>query len=213
MGNEQLRKIFWMVAGSVLLAFSYYHINFQNHLAEGGFVGLALLGKYTFDWSPVMTVLCMDIPVFIAAWFFKGRTFILNTVIATGVFSLTYEMCELFSPWNMDLGGNMVLAAVLSGILTGLGSGLVLRHGGASGGDDILAIFFSRMMKLSIGTVFIIFDIVVLLLSLFFLPLANTLYTILAVSIAGKVITWIVQVGTTRRRSIPVRTAVRHQHG
>lgn len=213
MGNEQLRKIFWMMVGSMLLAFSYYHINFQNHLAEGGFVGLALLGKYTFNWSPALTVLCMDVPVFIAAWFFKGRTFIMNTAIATGVFSLTYEMCERFSPWNMNLGGNMVLAAVLSGLLTGLGAGLVLRHGGASGGDDILALFLSRITKLSIGTVFIIFDIVVLLLSLFFLPLVDTLYTILAVSIAGKVITWMVQVGTTRDRSIPVRPAVQHQHG
>ncbi|MCY7487166.1 YitT family protein [Paenibacillus alvei] len=213
MGNEQLRKIFWMMVGSMLLAFSYYHINFQNHLAEGGFVGLALIGKYTFNWSPALTVLCMDVPVFIAAWFFKGRTFIMNTAIATGVFSLTYEMCERFSPWNMNLGGNMVLAAVLSGLLTGLGAGLVLRHGGASGGDDILALFLSRITKLSIGTVFIIFDIVVLLLSLFFLPLVDTLYTILAVSIAGKIITWTVQVGTIRDRSIPVRPAVQHQHG
>ncbi|WGU96890.1 YitT family protein [Paenibacillus dendritiformis] len=212
--NEQLRHIVWMLLGSMLLAFSYYHINFQNHLAEGGFVGLALIGKYTFDWSPALTVLMLDIPVFIAAWFFQGRRFIMNTAMATGVFSLTYELCERYSPWVMNFGSNMVLAAVVSGVLTGFAAGIVLRHGGATGGDDIVALFISRWTKLSVGTVFIIIDIVVLLVSLFYLPLWDTLYTILAVSIGGKVITWIVQAGVPRR-AVPVRsqTAVHHQHG
>lgn len=212
--NEHLRHIVWMLLGSMLLAFSYYHINFQNHLAEGGFVGLALIGKYTFDWSPALTVLMLDIPVFIAAWFFKGRRFIMNTAMATGVFSLTYELCERYSPWAMNFGSNMVLAAVVSGVLTGFAAGIVLRHGGATGGDDIVALFISRWTKLSVGTVFIIIDIVVLLVSLFYLPLWDTLYTILAVSIGGKVITWTVQAGVPRR-AVPVRsqTAVHHQHG
>lgn len=212
--NEQLRHIVWMLLGSMLLAFSYYHINFQNHLAEGGFVGLALIGKYTFDWSPALTVLMLDIPVFIAAWFFKGRRFIMNTALATGVFSLTYELCERYSPWAMNFGTNMVLAAVVSGVLTGFAAGIVLRHGGATGGDDIVALFISRWTKLSVGTVFIIIDIVVLLVSLFYLPLSDTLYTILAVSIGGKVITWTVQAGVPQR-AVPVRsqTAVHHQHG
>lgn len=212
--NEQLRHIVWMLLGSMLLAFSYYHINFQNHLAEGGFVGLALIGKYTFDWSPALTVLMLDIPVFIAAWFFQGRRFIMNTAMATGVFSLTYELCERYSPWVMNFGSNMVLAAVVSGVLTGFAAGIVLRHGGATGGDDIVALFISRWTKLSVGTVFIIIDIVVLLVSLFYLPLWDTLYTILAVSIGGKVITWTIQAGVPRR-AVPVRsqTAVHHQHG
>lgn len=212
--NEQLRHIVWMLLGSMLLAFSYYHINFQNHLSEGGFVGLALIGKYTFDWSPALTVLMLDIPVFIAAWFFKGRRFIMNTAMATGVFSLTYEICERYSPWVMNFGSNMVLAAVVSGLLTGFAAGIVLRHGGATGGDDIVALFISRLTKLSVGTVFMIIDIMVLLVSLFYLPLWGTLYTILAVSIAGKVITWTVQAGVPRR-AVPVRsqTAVHHQHG
>ncbi|MDU5142203.1 MAG: YitT family protein [Paenibacillus dendritiformis] len=212
--NEQLRHIVWMLLGSMLLAFSYYHINFQNHLAEGGFVGLALIGKYTFDWSPALTVLMLDIPVFIAAWFFQGRRFIMNTALATGVFSLTYELCERYSPWVMNFGSNMVLAAVVSGVLTGFAAGIVLRHGGATGGDDIVALLISRLTKISVGTVFMLIDIAVLLVSLFYLPLWDTLYTILAVSIAGKVITWTVQAGVPQR-AVPVRsqTAVHHQHG
>ncbi|UHA73993.1 YitT family protein [Paenibacillus sp. 481] len=217
--KEQLRNVIWMIFGAVLLAFSYYHINFQNNLAEGGFVGLALLGKYVFDWSPALTVLLLDIPIFIAAWFLKGRTFIMNTAIAAGVFSLSYDLFERFSPLVMNFGENMVLAAVTSGLLTGLAAGIVLRSGGATGGDDIMALFLSRVTRLSVGTVFIIFDIAVLLISMFYLPLADTLYTILAVSIAGKVITWTVQAGIPQQvetkpvKVRPATTATVQQHG
>ncbi|MGZ9584715.1 YitT family protein [Paenibacillus marinisediminis] len=204
-----------MMLGSMLLAFSYYHINFQNNLAEGGFVGLALIGKYTFDWSPAITVLCLDIPVFIVAWFLKGHKFIMNTALATVVFSLTYELCERYSTLVIDLSSSMLLAAILAGVLTGFGAGIVLRHGGATGGDDILALYVSKVTKLSVGTVFILFDVAVLLVSLAFLPLMDTLYTILSVSIAGQVITWTVQFGVHRRPVISVKPApkAQHQHG
>lgn len=213
--SEALRKISWIVFGSVLLAFSYYHINFQNNLAEGGFVGLALIGKYTFDWSPAITVLCLDIPVFIVAWFLKGHKFIMNTAIASGVFSLTYELCEKYSTIVIDFGSNMLFAAIIAGLLTGFAAGIVLRNGGASGGDDILALFVSKVTKLSIGTVFILFDVAVLLVSLAFLPLMDTLYTILSVSIAGQVITWTTQFGVHRRPVVTVKPApkAQHQHG
>lgn len=213
--NEVLTKLSWIVFGSVLLAFSYYHINFQNNLAEGGFVGLALIGKYTFDWSPAITVLLLDIPVFIVACFFKGHRFIMNTAIATAAFSLTYELCERYSTLVIDLGSSMLFAAVLAGVLTGLGAGIVLRNGGATGGDDILAMFVSKVTKLKIGTVFILFDVAVLLVSLAFLPLMDTLYTILSVSIAGQIITWTVQFGVHRRPTVAVVPAPKahHQHG
>ena len=209
--NEAFIKLCWIVFGSVLLAFSYYHINFQNNLAEGGFVGLALIAKYTFDWSPAITVLLLDIPVFIIAWFFKGHKFIMNTAIATAVFSLTYDLCERYSALVIDLSSNMIFTAVVAGILTGLGAGIVLRNGAASGGDDILALFVSKWTKLSVGTVFILFDVAVLFISLAFLPLMDTLYTILSVSIAGQVITWTVQFGV-RRPAVSVAPAPKAQH-
>jgi len=65
-----------------------------------------------------------------------------------------------------------------------------LRYGGATGGDDILAVLLSRQIGLSIGTVFLLLDALVLSLSLWYLPIRETLYTILAVTIASQVINW-----------------------
>lgn len=189
------RQLLIMLLGSFLLAFAYYHINFQNGLSEGGFVGLALLGKYLFDLPPALTMLVLDIPIFILAIWLKGRKFIAHTLVASMSFSLFYELCDRFSPLRMDFGSNLLMAAVLSGLLTGFGAGLVIRAGGATGGDDILSLMISQWSGLKIGTVFMTMDAIVLVVSLLYLPLKETMFTILAVMIAGQMITWTVQYG------------------
>lgn len=187
---SKLAPIVIMLFGTFLLAFAYYHINFQNHLSEGGFVGLSLLGKYVLGVNPALSMLVLDIPVILIAMFLKGRTFVMNTLLATFSFSIFYELLERYSVLVIDLHNNLLLAALLSGLVTGFATGLVLRFGGATGGDDIMSLLISRWSGLKVGTVFILMDAVVLLLSLFYLPLKETLFTILAVGIAGQTITF-----------------------
>ncbi|WP_055107633.1 YitT family protein [Paenibacillus ihumii] len=188
-------QVTMLLLGTFLLAFTYYHINFQNGLAEGGFVGLALLGKYLFDWPPALSMILLDIPVLVAAVFLKGRKFIANTLFASLAFSAFYELCEQFSPLTLNLQGNLPMAALLSGVFTGIGAGVVLRVGGATGGDDMLSLMISERSGLKIGTVFILMDALVLGISLIYLPFTETVFTIMAVLIAGKTITWTVNCG------------------
>ncbi|AWB45142.1 hypothetical protein DCC85_13505 [Paenibacillus sp. CAA11] len=203
-----VRQIGMILFGTFVLSFTYYHINFQNGLAEGGFVGMALLGKYLFNLPPGLTSFLLDLPVFAIAWFLKGRAFMVNTLIGSAAFSGFYELCERFSPLQFQFHHNLLLAALLSGVLTGIGAGLVLRYGGATGGDDILSLCLSQWSGLKIGTVFILLDAVVLGISLIYLPLMETLFTILAVSIAGKVITWTVSYGRKDLRPVRVPLAI-----
>lgn len=176
--------------GACLLAFAYYHINYQNHLSEGGFVGLGLLAKYAFDVSPALMMLALDIPLLLVAWLVKGRQFIWNTVIASLAFTGFYEAFEMFSPIVMDMSSMMPVASLLSGVLTGLGTGLVLRYGAATGGDDILTLLLSKYTGLTVGTIFLLMDVMVLSLSFWYVPLKEMMYTVLAVFISSRVINW-----------------------
>ncbi|CAM4243024.1 YitT family protein [Paenibacillus typhae] len=192
-----------ILSGTLLLAFTYYHINYQNHLTEGGFVGLALLGKYVLGISPSVSTLLLDIPVLIIAMIFKGRSFVVNTFISVAAFTLFYGLMERYSGWVIDLQDNLPLAALLSGVLTGLGAGLVLRGGGASGGDDILSLLISEWKGIKVGTVFILMDVIVLALSLIYMPVKETLYTVMAVVVAGYVITLTTSLGRPKLNKVP----------
>ncbi len=206
--QTQVQQLIVMLLGTFLLAFSYYHINFQNNLSEGGFMGLALLGKYAFNLSPSVTILLLDIPVFFIALFVKGRRFLYNAILASTAFSVFYELCERFSPIVLDLSHHMLAAAILSGLATGFSAGIVLRFGGATGGEDILSLFISKHTGLSVGSIFILIDATVLLISLFFLPFAEVMYTLLAVGIAGKVITWTFEYGKDSNKDVPAAVHV-----
>lgn len=195
--RQQFAQLSLILFGSCLLAFAYYHINFQNHLSEGGFVGLALLAKYGFNLPPAATMLVLDIPLFIMAWLLKGRQFIWNTILASLGFSGFYELFERFSPIVINLSDYMPVASLLSGVLTGLATGIVLRFGAATGGDDIMSVLLSKYTGLSIGTIFLLLDCMVLSLSFLYLPVKEVLYTILAVLIASRVINWTIGKGTT----------------
>ncbi|ETT44330.1 MULTISPECIES: YitT family protein [Paenibacillus] len=192
-----------ILTGTLLLAFTYYHINYQNHLTEGGFVGLSLLGKYVLGISPSLSILILDIPVLIIAIIFKGKSFVVNTFISVVAFTVFYGLMERYSGWVIDLQDNLPVAALLSGVLTGLGAGMVLLGGGASGGDDILSVLISEWKGIKVGTVFILMDVIVLAFSLFYMPLRETLYTVMAVVVAGYVITFTTSLGRRKLVQAP----------
>jgi len=196
--------------GACLLAFAYYHINYQNHLSEGGFVGLGLLAKYAFNMSPALMMLLLDIPLLLVAWLVKGRQFIWNTVIASLAFTGFYEAFDMFSPIVMDMSSMMPVASLLSGVLTGLGTGLVLRFGAATGGDDILTLLLSKYTGLTVGTIFLLMDVMVLSLSFWYVPMKEMMYTILAVFISSRVINW--SMGKGAASSEEVQPAHGHGH-
>jgi uncharacterized membrane-anchored protein YitT (DUF2179 family) len=200
MRKQSVQSVLIILLGTFILAFGYYHFNFQNNFSEGGFIGLSLLMKYVFNFSPSITILVLDLPFFILAFFKKNPQFILKTFIGAIAFSVFYELFELYSPLVFDFSHMMIVASILSGLITGFGAGLVLRSGGATGGEDLLCIFISKFTGISIGNVFLILDLIVLGLSLFFLPIAQVLYTILVVVIAGKVITWTIHYGEQKNQ-------------
>jgi uncharacterized membrane-anchored protein YitT (DUF2179 family) len=82
----------------------------------------------------------------------------------------------------------MFLASVLAGIFVGIGVGLVVRGGGASGGDDVIALIANKLIKIKINHVNLITDSIVLLLSLIYLDMKQLFFSIIAVTISGKII-------------------------
>ncbi|MEK5256038.1 YitT family protein [Paenibacillus sp. FSL F4-0125] len=212
-GVNVLLRLTVILFGTFLLAFAYYHINFQNHLSEGGFVGLSLLGKYVLGISPSISTLLLDVPVLLIAWMFKGKTFVCNTFVSVGAFTIFYGLMERYSDLVINLQGNLALAALLSGVLTGLGAGIILRSGGASGGDDILSLLISEWKGIKVGTVFILLDVIVLALSLFYMPVKETMYTVMAVVVAGYVITFTTSLGKPKLVKAPkIQSTLRKPH-
>ena len=90
--------------------------------------------------------------------------------------------CRLFGclPEPFIVGGDAVFV--------GVGAGLCFRVGGAPGGDDALAMSVSRCLHIRIAWAYLFFDLIVLALSLSYIPLNRIAYSLLTVALSGQIV-------------------------
>ena len=82
-------------------------------------------------------------------------------------------------------------ASIAGGLFIGIGAGLCVRSGGATTGDDALAMSLSRITGWDIQWIYLFTDLSVLLLSLSYIPMEKILYSLLTVILSGQIIGWI----------------------
>ncbi len=191
MKTFKCQEIGVIILGSFVLAASIFYIQAQNNLAEGGFLGIALILKNLFHISPSITTILLDIPIIIASWKVLGSKMVVHTLIGSVSFSIFYTLLETYSTFTVDLSDFMLLASVLGGALVGVGLGMILKFGGATGGDDVLTILISKKSKFTVGQIYFVFDVIVLALSLFYLNWHQLAYTMLSLAVCSKVLDFI----------------------
>ena len=179
-----------IVAGNVILAFGLYQVHAQTSITEGGVLGMTLLLKYWFDISPAYSSLALDALCFAFGVRVLGRDFLRYSLAATLVFSAAYRVFECFPPLWPALGQYGGAAAVLGAVFVGVGVGLSVRAGGAAGGDDALAMALHKLTKIDIQWLYLITDLIVLALSLTYLPLSRLTWSLVTVTLSGQIIGW-----------------------
>ncbi|MBQ6867677.1 MAG: YitT family protein, partial [Clostridia bacterium] len=90
-----------------------------------------------------------------------------------------------------DISHSPLMCAIFGGIFVGVGVGLVVRQGGAAGGDDSLALVLSHKFGWSIANCYLLTDLTVLALSLSYIPFSKIAYSLVTVMISSKIIEFI----------------------
>ena len=173
---------------SVFLAFGLYHVHSVSGITEGGVLGATLLLDHWLSLSPAVSGFVMNLLCYVWGWRLLGKFFIAYSLIATVGFSAAYKVFELFPPLWPQLAELPLLAAVAGALFVGIGAGLSVRAGGASGGDDALAMCLAHVTGIGIQWAYLSTDLVVLGLSLTYIPLRRIGYSLLTVLISGQLI-------------------------
>ena len=173
---------------SAFQAFGMYNIHAVADITEGGVLGATLLLEYWFSISPALSSFLLNTACFLLGWKTLGKTFIAYSLIAACGYSASYGICELFQPLWPEVAGMPLLAALLGAMFIGIGAGLCVRAGGATTGDDALAMSLSHITKIPIQWIYLITDLSVLLLSLTYIPFRRIAYSLLTVILSGQLI-------------------------
>jgi uncharacterized membrane-anchored protein YitT (DUF2179 family) len=79
-------------------------------------------------------------------------------------------------------------ASVVGAVFVGVGVGIVVREGGAAGGDDALALVISKVAKCRISRAYLLTDLTVLTLSLSYIPFSRIVYSFITVTLSSRII-------------------------
>ena len=192
-----------ITCGAFLFAFGLNFFIIANGLAEGGFTGLALILHYLTKWSFGSILLTLNIPLFFIGWQMWGKSFVLKTLLGVLTVSFAVDLTSGIGFHTQDL----LLSALYGGVLSGTGLGLVLRSGATTGGVDIIARLLYERTGISMGKVFLSFDLAVLSFVAFFFGLEKALYTLVALYISSQVIDRLIE-GVDEARAITIISEV-----
>lgn len=186
---------------SAFLAFGLCHVHSMSGVTEGGVLGLTLLLEHWFDISPSVSGMILNFFCYALGWRTLGRSFIVYSVAATFGFSASYKLWEQFDPFWPELAEMPFVAAVVGAIFVGIGAGLCVRAGGATGGDDALAMSLAKLTHWNIEWIYLFSDITVLALSVSYIPLGRIGYSLLTVILSGQIIGLIQKIKLPKRHS------------
>ncbi len=195
MKNKTLVRYAVLLLGAAILSFGLCNVHSQSKITEGGVLGATLLVQHWFGISPAITEAALDIVCYALGLRFLGKDFLKYAVTATAGFACFYAIWEKIGYVLPDLSAQPILAAIVGALFVGVGAGLVVRAGGASGGDDALAILISKALRCNIAKAYFLTDATVLLLSTSYIPLTNIAVSLVSVTLSSFIIGQIQKVG------------------
>lgn len=184
----KLSSVLLLLAGSALLAFGIYNVHSISNVTEGGILGLTLLLEHWFGISPSFSGFLLTALCYFLGWKILGKRFLVFSFISAIGFSVFYGIFEQFDPLFPQIGEMPFLAAVVGALFVGISVGICVRVGGAPTGDDALAMSLSSVFPVDIQWIYLASDLVVLFISLSYIPLNKILYSLLTVLLSGQII-------------------------
>ncbi len=187
--NKWIRLLI-MTLGTFIMGSAVNLIFDPMGMCVGGVSGLSIVVKSVSKGIvkggiPVwMTTVVVNVPLVILAWKTKGADFIKRTLFAT----ITFTLALYVIPCYNIIGQDKLLAAIAGGLLTGSGLGLVFRHGGSTGGTDLLGAILNHLFpKYSVANMLMFVDCTIIVLGAFIFGINSALYAVIAVYVTTKV--------------------------
>ncbi len=178
-------------------------------LYDSGISGTSMLLAGVTPVALSVFLIVLNVPLFLYGYRRQGIAFTVYSVYAVGVYSLAAFVLKMILPeasGSPIAGTDLLLCAIFGGIISGIGSGLTIRSGGAIDGIEVCAVIFAKRLGISVGSFVMGYNIILYLIAgavtkSWILPL----YSIVTYMAALKTVDFIVE-GLDRSKSAMIIT-------
>lgn len=178
-----------IVLGAYLISLSINMFLLPHKMTTGGASGIATILYYLSNIPMGITILAINLPLFVIAIVKLGKKFVIKTIFSTVLLSVFLELFkydQVIQTTQIDL----LMSSIFGGIISGIGLSLTFKAGASSGGSDLLANIIYKLTKIqSLSKVLMGIEIVIISgVIICFKDINLGLYSIIALFISTKVI-------------------------
>lgn len=159
-----------------------------NGVLDGGVTGISLLVSALSKYPLSILIILINLPFIVLGYFQIGKSFVFKSIIA--IVSLAIVLEGIDYP---VITTDKLLVAVFGGFFLGAGIGLSVRGGAVLDGTEVLAIYLSKKLGLTIGDLILIFNLFIFSSAAYFLSIEVALYSILTYIAASKTVDFVVE--------------------
>ncbi len=213
MRNIKFKNVFMLTIAGLVNAFGVTVFLSPVKLYDSGISGTSmLLSQITPDWCSLsLFLLLLNIPLFVFGYKKQGSLFTLYSLYTVMVYSFGAWLITDILPIDVSLasplaGTDLLLCALFGGLISGVGSGITIRYGGAIDGVEVMSVIFAKKIGITVGTFVMIYNVCLYILCGFVMnSWILPLYSIVTYAAGLKTIDFIVE-GIDRSKAAMIIT-------
>lgn len=217
-GLDALKQLRWqnmllLIAAGSINAVGVTMFLAPVHLYDSGISGTSMLlwqaTPEQFTLSLFLVIL--NVPLFLFGLKKQGWCFTVYSIWAVLIYSGVSYLINDVLPVDVAssspfAGTDLLLCAIFGGLVSGVGSGLTIRWGGAIDGIEVLAVIFARGLGITVGTFVMAYNVVLyILIGVIWGSWSLPLYSIIAYFVGNKTVDFIVE-GLDKAKSVMIVT-------
>lgn len=198
-----IKRYLFLIIGTLIYASAYNLFFFKNNIVYGGASGISIITQKIID--PSIMILILNVFFILLSLLFLGKEKTLDSVLGSILFPVFVKLTVNVGNYIQIDNDNLLLIAIIGGVVIGFASGIIFKSGFTTGGTDILNQIVSKYLKVSIGTSMLMTDGVIVLLGGFFFGWTRVLYALIVLYIINIMVDKVV-IGISSNKAVYITT-------
>ena len=148
--------------GSLIFCLAWTSFVIPNGLSSGGLTGLCTIIQYGVGIPIGITYPVINIALLLLGFLVLGKGFGIKTIYVIALTSVLFDVLPMFPQLEVHMDEKL-LVALVGAAMESVGIGLVMLRGGSTGGTDIIAMVINKYWPISVGRVYLVTDIFIIL--------------------------------------------------
>lgn len=186
-----------IIVGNFLLAFSVCAFILPFNITVGGSTGISIIFNNLFQLNLSTIILIINIICLIFGYIYVGKQLVIGSLLSSFLYPLFLSMCQRI-PGITLLSQDIMLSAIIGGVISGFGVGLTIKAGATIDGLEILSVIINKKTNISISKSMYAIDIMIMLGQLPFYKFDNVFYGIISAYLLTFIINKVLSYGINK---------------